>query len=221
MQNKLKNIQIVLTGNFSPFSTEPMNLLEISALFHEFHLFPKEVTEQRIEFAQAGQKITLLKSLELVSANQQTILQVRPDMLVYETNISATDPLSNFFDIFIRILRKIENKINFSKVSRLGFIQTEEDSEENIEAYKEANKLTSEIIEHRTRVVLRQTLSSISELVNFVKTVDYISKEAGAPQNILNYSFDINTLADKDAPRFNIIDIENFLTGAGQILIEG
>lgn len=221
MQNKLTNIQIILTGNFSPFVAEPMNILEISTLFHEFHLFPKEVVEQHIEFTPEGQKVTLLKSLELVSANQLNALQVRTDMLVYNSNVSTEVPLSQFFDMFIRILKKIENKINFNKVSRLGIVQTIQYLDEKIENYKVTNSLSDEIIEHRNRVVFRQTLDSISELVNFVKSTEFISKDAGAPQNILNYSYDINTLSDKDAPRFNIVDIENFFNGASQLLLKG
>lgn len=218
MQKNLKNIQIILTGKFSPFSAEPTNLVELSTLFSEFYLFPKEVTEQRIEFTPDGQKVTLLKALELVSANRLKALQVRPDMLIYETNIAFDEGLYHTFDEFIKILGKIAKKINFEKVARLGIVQSKQDAEENIEQYKQANNLASEIIEHRTRVVLRRILSNISEFVNFVETVDYISKEAGAPQNILSYTFDINTLSDKDAPRFDVQDIKNFLDGASKLL---
>ena len=140
-------------------------------------------------------------------------------MLVYETN--TNDLLDDVFSTFIKILTKVEKKINFDKVSRLGIIQTKQEIEESILTYKKDNNLSSEIIEHRNRVVLRKKLESISELINFVKTSDYISKEAGAPQNILNYSYDVNTLSDKDAPRFNIIDIKNFLNGASKFLLEG
>ena len=219
MKNNLEHIQIILTGKFTPLSADPLNLLEISTLFQEFHLFPKEVMEQRIEFDPNGQKVTLIKSLELVSPNQLSALQVRSDMLVYETN--TNDLLDDVFSTFIKILTKVEKKINFDKVSRLGIIQTKQEIEESILTYKKDNNLSSEIIEHRNRVVLRKKIESISELINFVKTSDYISKEAGAPQNILNYSYDVNTLSDKDAPRFNIIDIKNFLNGASKFLLEG
>lgn len=218
MENKLKNIQIILTGKFTPFSADPINLLEISTLFQEFYLFPKEMVEQRIEFDQNGQKVTLLKSLELVSPNQLSALQVRRDMLVYESNIDDDLPLDDFFKNFIKILRKVERKINFDKVSRLGMIQTKQEKEEIITNYKKKNNLSSEIIEHRNRVVLRKELNTISELVNFVKTADYISKEAGAPENILNYSYDINTLSDKDSLRFNIDNINSFLIGANDLI---
>lgn len=220
MKNNLEHIQIILTGKFTPLSADPLNLLAISTLFQEFHLFPKEVMEQRIEFdSNGGQKVTLIKSLELVSPNQLSALQVRSDMLVYETN--TNELLENVFSTFIKILTKVEKQINFDKVSRLGIVHTKQETEESIVIYKEDNKLSPEIIEHRNRIVLRKKLESISELINFVKTSDYISKEAGAPQNILNYSYDVNTLSDKDAPRFNIIDIENFLNGASKFLLEG
>ena len=211
MENKLINIQIILNGTFEPFSAEPNNILEISTLLNEFHLFPKEVTEQRIEFtSNQGQNITLTKSLELVSANQQNILQVRPNMLVYNTNIDTSISLSNTFDIFIRILEKIKIKVKFDRAYRLGLVQTIQYLDADIKNYKIQNSLSDEIIEHRNRIVIRQPLNEISELVNYVKATDFISKEAGAPQNILNHSLDINTLSDKDAARFTITDINNF-----------
>ena len=219
MENKLINIQIILNGNFEPFSAEPNNILEISTLLNEFHLFPKEVTEQRIEFtSNQGQNITLTKSLELVSANQQNILQVRPDMLVYNTNIDTSLPLSNTFDIFIRILENIKIKVKFDRAYRLGLVQTIQYLDADIKNYKIENSLSDEIIEHRNRIVIRQTLNEISELVNYVKATDFISKEAGAPHNILNHSLDINTLSDKDAARFTITDIKSFFSGAKELL---
>lgn len=219
MENKVINIQIILSGKFEPFSAEPNNILEMSTLLNEFHLFPKEVTEQRIEFTpNQGQNITLIKSLDLVSANQQNILQVRPDMLVYNTNLYTDISLSNTFDTFISILEKIKIKVKFDRAFRLGIVQTIQYLDADIQSYKIKNSLSDEIIEHRNRIVIRQSLDEISELVNFVKATDFISKEAGAPQNILNYSRDINTLSDKDAARFTIIDIKNFFSGAKKLL---
>lgn len=219
MENKSTNIQIILSGKFQPFSAEPKKILEITTIFNAFHLFPKEVTEQRIEFtANQGQNITLIKSLELVSANQQTVLQVRPDMLVFNSNTDADTTLTALFKMFIDLLNKIEKMIEFDKAFRLGVVQTKQDLNGDIQDYKNKNKLANEIIEHRNRVVYRQTLNDIAELVNYVESSDFISKDAGAPQNILSYSFDINTLSDKDAPRFNINDINNFLNGAKNIL---
>ncbi|TCB73846.1 hypothetical protein [Acinetobacter sp. ANC 4173] len=218
MENNVKNIQIVLSGNFEPFSANPNNIIEISTLLNEFQLFPKEVTEQRIEFTvDQKQNITLTKSLDLVSANQQNVLQVRPDMLIYNANI-ADISLSNIVDMFIKILNKVKDKVKFDKASRLGFVQTIQYLDADIQSYKVQNGLADEIIEHRNRTVIRQPLDKISELVNFVKANDFISKEAGAPQNILSYSLDINTVSDKDAARFTITDIKNFLIGATELL---
>lgn len=219
MNNKVANMQIILNGNFKPFSAEPNKVLEISTLMNGFHLFPKEVTEQRIEFTgDQRQNITLTKSLELVSPNQQNVLQVRPDMLVYNTNMYSDFSLADTFNIFIQILSKIEKIINFNKASRLGLIQTVQYLDGDIQKYKLDNNLSDAIIEHRNRIVFRQTLDSISELVNFVESTDFVSKEAGAPQNILSYSHDINTLLDKDAPRFTISDIQKFFDGAKDLL---
>lgn len=219
MENKVTNIQIILGGKFEPFSADPNNIIEISTLLNEFHLFPKEVTEQRIEFnGDHGQSITLTKSLELVSANQQNVLQVRSDMLVYNTNFYSNVPLVNTFDMFINLLGKIEKKVKFDRVSRLGLVQTIQYLDADIQNYKMENALSDEIIEHRQRTVIRQPLETISELVNFVKSADFISKEAGAPQNILSYTLDINTLSDKDTARFTISDIKNFFNGAIELL---
>jgi hypothetical protein len=219
MENKVKNIQIVLSGKFEPFSAEPNNIIKISTLLNEFHLFPKEVTEQRIEFTpDQGQSITLTKSLELVSANQQNILQVRSDMLVYNTNFHTDIPLNSIVEMFINLLDKIKVEIKFDKVFRLGLVQTIQYLDADIQSYKKENSLSEDIIEHRNRTVIRQPLNTISELVNFVKATDFISKEAGAPHNILSYTLDINTLSDKDAARFTITDIRNFLIGATEIL---
>lgn len=219
MENKAINIQIILNGKFEPFSAEPNNILEISTLLNEFHLFPKEVTEQRFEFTlDKGQNITLIKSLELVSPNQQNILQVRHDMLVYNTNIYNDISLNNIFDTFIRILEKIKIKVKFDRAYRLGLVQSIQHLDADIQNYRTINNLSEEIIEHRNRVVIRQPLDEISELVNFVRATDFISKEAGAPENILNNSLDINTLSDKDAARFTIVEIKNFFSGAKKLL---
>lgn len=219
MQNKLINIQIVLNGKFEPFSADPNNILEISTLLNEFQLFPKEVAEQRIEFSEAnGQSISLYKSLELVSANRLNSLQVRREVLIYSTNIDSEDLVHTTFDSFIKILEKIKVKVNFCKASRLGLVKTTQYINEHIKDYKIKNNLSDEIIEHRNRIVFRQPLDELLEQVNFVKTTDFIAKEAGVPQNILNYSIDINTLSDKDIPRFEINHIRDFLTGAMKIL---
>lgn len=215
------NIQIVLSGEFQPFAANPDNILEMSVLLNKFKLFPKEVLEQKIEFSQnMQQSITITKSLELVSINQQSILQVRSDMLVYNYNSHSDSSLKEIFMGFIDILKEIQLKINFNKAFRLGLIQTKREINANIENYKQDNKLSKDIIEHRNRTVVRQPLENISEIVNVVKENEFISREAGAPQDILSYTVDINTLSDKDAARFSIENIHNFLEGVSAILKE-
>lgn len=217
MINKFTNIQIILNGKFQPLSADPNNLIELNTLLNKFQLFPKEVAEQRFEFTKDGQqKITVSKSLELASVNQKYVIQVRPDLVIYKATYES-DVYENTFEKFLNILKEIQQKIQFNKASRLGLVITSQFLGEEIQSYKENNGLDSQVIEHLNRIVTRQKLDKISEFVNFVQTNEMVTAEAGAPENILNYTIDINTLSEKDTARFNFEDLQAFLNGASEL----
>lgn len=221
MIDKLSTFQIVVNGNFEPFYVGKTDILQLSHTFSNFLLFPKEVTEQRIEFNPQNQQqnITINRSFDLVSANEKCTLQVRPDVIVYNYNFTSSERLSSVIEVFIRLLKTIEKQIKFQRAVRLGAVLRNQNAYENIEKYKEENHLEVGIVEHNSKIVRRENLGSISELVNFVCFKEFFSKELGVPQDLVNITYDINTLADKDAPRFSVQEIENFLNDVQSLLV--
>ena len=124
MIDKLSTFQIVVNGNFEPFYVGKTDILQLSQTFSNFLLFPKEVTEQRIEFNPQNQQqnITINRSFDLVSANEKCTLQVRPDVIVYNYNFTSSERLSSVIEVFIRLLKTIEKQIKFQRAVRLGAV---------------------------------------------------------------------------------------------------
>lgn len=209
---EIGNLQIVLNGAFKPYYVEKTDIISLSGKFSNFLLYPKEVTEQRIEFnpTTGNHNVSVQKSYELVSPNQKCTLQIREDVLSYSYKLDLTDSLDDVINRFIEVLSIVE----FEKCSRLGAVLVNQFYKVDFNQYKIDNKLDNNIIEYSKKNVIRTSLDSIAELVNFVQVEDYYAKESGAPLDIISKTFDINTLRDKDAARFTAQEIKNFLYDA-------
>lgn len=211
------NLQIVINGKFEPLYVQKVDINELIRICSSFLLFPKEITERRIQFSShdTEQITTVTKSFELVSANQKTSLRIRPEIIAYNYENSEEESFENIIDNFLNVLESVKNLINFELGTRLGAIFS---CATDTEACQIPEILDAQIIEYSKRIVTRKNLDAITEVVNFVKSTNYTAEESGHLGTMVNISYDINTLFDKDTARFSIKDVNAFLVAANQLM---